>query len=105
MERLPKEDGGFPVRGRNDPAGRQYHSLQQDDLDALCGIIFVEQQFTAKILYHFLNVSMSILASFCVGICFVVSLYLFYSYHPWNWLSWYRRMQCQNKKRYYMGGL
>jgi len=76
-----KEDGGGPVRGRNDPAGRQYRTLQQDDLDALCGIIFVEQRFTAKILYHLLNVSMSILSSFCVGICFVI-LYLFYSYHP-----------------------
>lgn len=94
-----KEDGGGPVRGRNDPAGRQYRTLQQDDLDALCGIIFVEQRFTAKILYHLLNVSMSILSSFCVGICFVISLYLFYSY-PWNCISWYRRMQCQSKKWY-----
>jgi len=59
-----KEDGGGPVRGRNDPAGRHYRTLQQDDLDALCGIIFVEQRFTAKILYHLLNVSMSILSSF-----------------------------------------
>jgi len=87
-----KEDGGGPIRGRNDPAGRQYRTLQQDDLDAICGIIFVEQRFTAKILYHLLNVSMSILSSFCVGICFFVSLYLFYSYHPWNCLSCYRRM-------------
>jgi len=71
-----KEDGGGPVRGRNDHAGRQYRTLQQDDLDALCGIIFVEQRFTAKILYHLLNVSMSILSSFCAVICFVVS-YLF----------------------------
>jgi hypothetical protein len=31
--------------------------VQLDDLDALCGIVFVEQRFTAKILYHLLNVS------------------------------------------------
>jgi hypothetical protein len=70
-----KEDGGGLIRGRNDHAGCQYRTLQQDDLDALCGIIFVEQRFTAKILYHLLNVSMSTLLSFCVVICFVVSLY------------------------------
>jgi hypothetical protein len=64
-----KEDGSGPVRGRSDPAGRQYRNLQQDDLDALCGIIFVEQRFTAKILYHLLNVSMSMSSVFYVGIC------------------------------------
>lgn len=53
-----KEDGGGPVRGgRNDTTGRQHRNMQQDDLDALCGIVFVEQRFTAKILYHLLNVS------------------------------------------------
>ncbi|XP_021929010.1 endoribonuclease Dcr-1-like isoform X4 [Zootermopsis nevadensis] len=51
-----KEDGSGPVRGgRNDTAGRQFRNMQQDDLDALCGIVFVEQRFTAKILYHLLN--------------------------------------------------
>jgi hypothetical protein len=37
--------------------GRQCRNVPQDDLDALCGIVFVEQRFTAKILYHLLNVS------------------------------------------------
>jgi len=68
-----KEEGGGPVRGRNDPAGRQYRTLQQDDMDALCGIIFVEQRFTAKILYHLLNVSMSVYYSFYVLV--IVLLY------------------------------
>jgi hypothetical protein len=70
-----KEDGSGPVRGKNDPAGWQYRNLQQDDLDALCGIIFVEQRFTAKILYHLLNVSMSILLPFCVEICTLLGYY------------------------------
>jgi hypothetical protein len=53
-----KEDGSGLVRGgRNDTTGRQFRNVQQDDLDALCGIVFVEQRFTAKILYHLLNVS------------------------------------------------
>lgn len=30
----------------------------QDDADSLCGIIFVESRFTAKIIFHLLNVSM-----------------------------------------------
>lgn len=71
-----KEDGGGPVRGRNDPAGRQYRNLQQDDMDALCGIIFVEQRFTAKILYHLLNVSMSILFFYSVLAYVVLYHYL-----------------------------
>jgi hypothetical protein len=53
-----KEDGSGCLRGgRNDTTGRQCRNMQQDDLDALCGIVFVEQRFTAKILYHLLNVS------------------------------------------------
>lgn len=53
-----KEDGSGSIRGgRNDTTGRQFRNMQQDDLDALCGIVFVEQRFTAKILYHLLNVS------------------------------------------------
>lgn len=53
-----KEDGGGCLRGgRNDTTGRQCRNVQQDDLDALCGILFVERRFTAKILYHLLNVS------------------------------------------------
>ncbi|XP_069696429.1 endoribonuclease Dcr-1 [Periplaneta americana] len=40
---------------RNDVTNRQYRNMQQDDMDALCGIVFVEQRFTAKILYHLLN--------------------------------------------------
>lgn len=53
-----KEDGSGCLRGgRNDTMGRQCRNMQQDDLDALCGILFVERRFTAKILYHLLNVS------------------------------------------------
>ena len=73
-----KEDGGGPVRGRNDPAGRQYRNLQQDDLDALCGIIFVEQRFTAKILYHLLNVSMRILSSLCWHLLYFIIVFILF---------------------------
>ncbi|GLG98532.1 Endoribonuclease Dcr-1 [Gryllus bimaculatus] len=42
--------------GKNgDMPFRHYRNLMQDDADALCGIVFVEQRFTAKILYHLLN--------------------------------------------------
>jgi hypothetical protein len=77
-----KEDGGGPVRGgRNDATGRQFRNMQQDDLDALCGIVFVEQRFTAKILYHLLNVSiqdhwsLTIYLDSCVSIHFVLLNY------------------------------
>jgi hypothetical protein len=60
-----KEDGNGCVRGgRSDATGRHYRNVPPDDLDALCGIIFVEQRFTAKILYHLLNVSTSMLSWF-----------------------------------------
>lgn len=60
-----KEDGSGCLRGgRNLTAGRHCRNVQLDDLDALCGIIFVEQRFTAKILYHLLNVSTAMLPWF-----------------------------------------
>lgn len=36
----------------------------QDDAESLCGIIFVESRFTAKILFHLLNVSINITCYF-----------------------------------------
>nr|AFK29469.1 Dicer1 [Locusta migratoria]BAW35364.1 Dicer1 [Locusta migratoria] len=44
-----------PGVGRFDVQGRNFRSASQDDADALCGIVFVEKKFTAKILYHLLN--------------------------------------------------
>lgn len=42
---------------RLDPSYRQHRSYLHEDADALCGIIFVNNKFTAKILFHLLNVS------------------------------------------------
>lgn len=39
----------------------------QDDADSLCGIIFVESRFTAKILFHLLNVSINICLYFSIS--------------------------------------
>ncbi|XP_046985158.1 endoribonuclease Dcr-1-like [Schistocerca americana] len=44
-----------PGSGKFDVQGRNFRSALQDDADALCGIVFVEKKFTAKILYHLLN--------------------------------------------------
>ncbi|XP_067013187.2 endoribonuclease Dcr-1 [Anabrus simplex] len=46
-----RDDGS----GRPDTQIRQYRNHQTDDADALCGIVFVEHRFTAKILHHLLN--------------------------------------------------
>jgi hypothetical protein len=59
-----KEEGSGCLRGgRTVATGRHCRNVQLDDLDALCGIVFVEQRFTAKILYHLLNVSTAMVSS------------------------------------------
>jgi hypothetical protein len=85
-----KEDGSGSLRGgRNDTAGRQYRNVQQDDLDALCGIVFVEQRFTAKILYHLLNVSTGMLLRF---------LRFQLSRRSQHYVSLYKRMERQSRE-------
>lgn len=48
---------GWRYQKKNFPTTRTHRTGSQDDAEQLCAIIFVENPFTAKILFHLFNVS------------------------------------------------
>ncbi len=50
-----EEPSGPPEKRRPGGGGKFKHFSSYDDPNALCGVVFVENKFAAKILYHFLK--------------------------------------------------